>query len=242
MKSRQPPPELAPTRLSDVGSTSRASQVLTPRGGFMARPGLKAPPTHAVVVRGGDAPLLAHIPAARPSAPPTVAPEPPAPPALREREPDTLQAVPKRHYQVPVSPKPAPPGAVLESVPPASEAPTVESVPPPAMSRRAPARRAWTIVAAAAAGLLFGLASVATTLRLDVGSAKAGAPQTPEVAPPPPSRPEPSGLLSGSPEPRVHAVPVPVPAERSALGKATPRALPAPFGSVRGPAARRTIF
>ncbi|HYJ08752.1 MAG TPA: hypothetical protein VEX18_07075, partial [Polyangiaceae bacterium] len=71
---------------------------VTPRGGFMARPGLKPPPRHAVVVRVGDAPATAEIPKARGSKPPP----PPllTPPALSEDEKDTLRCIP--------APSPAP--------------------------------------------------------------------------------------------------------------------------------------
>ncbi len=49
---------------------ARSGDAMTPRGGFMARPGFKTPPRHAVVVRVGDAPESEHIPLLRSSCPP----------------------------------------------------------------------------------------------------------------------------------------------------------------------------
>jgi hypothetical protein len=145
-----------------------SGEALTPRGGFMARPGMKTPPRHAVVVRGGDAPESEDIPLARSSFPPPPPPSAPAPPSASEKI--TLRAIP-----TPSSPPDAAPEAtsapfvasvppVVESLPPPSDAAVVASVRGPASARRTRGSR-WTIVAAAAAGLLLGFASVAARMR-----------------------------------------------------------------------------
>lgn len=148
-----------------------SGDAITPRGGFMARPGLKTPPRHAVVVRGGEAPESDDIPRLRSSLPP---PPPSEPVVPSSAEKVTLRAIP-----TPTPPRvsavspasesltPAPPVA-SESLPPPSQgplsdAPLVASVPPPAPLR--PNNSRWTIVAAAAAGLVLGLASVAAKVK-----------------------------------------------------------------------------
>jgi hypothetical protein len=160
-----------------LGSAPVSADAITPRGGFMARPGLKSPPRHAVVVRGGDTPDSEHIPRLRPSGPPPPPVSEPPPPASAS-EMITLRAIPT----------PTPPAAKAEAVLAASALPVVDSWPPsaPAPSSRAPLSDApfvtstletasgpsfqkpsgsrWTIVAAAAAGLLLGLGSVAAKL------------------------------------------------------------------------------
>jgi hypothetical protein len=127
---------------------------VTPRGGFMARPGLKVPPRHAVVVRVGDAPESEHIPLARPSVPPPPPASEPAPVSASEKI--TLRAIP--------TPSTPPPN--IESMPPPSDAPFAASVRSPdssvPSSRRRNGGSSWTIALAAAAGLLLGLASVVT--------------------------------------------------------------------------------
>lgn len=144
-----------------------SGDAVTPRGGFMARPGFKSPPRHAVVVRGGDAPGSEHIPRFRSSIPP---PPPAAEPAAPSNdEMATLRAIP-----TPLSRKvaPAPEAApVVESLPPPSaplsaaplsDAPFVANAfasGAPESQRRGRSR--WAIFAAAAAGLMLGLGSVA---------------------------------------------------------------------------------
>ncbi len=158
-----------------------SGEAVTPRGGFMARPGLKTAPRHAVVVRGGDVPESEDIPVARSSFPPPPPPSTPAP--LSASEKITLRSI-QRPGSPPAS---APPLAsvppVVESSPPPSDAAVVAHVRDSASSVTA-ARRArgsrWTIVAAAAAGLLLGFASVAARMHAaDV----AAQPQPVEEAP-----------------------------------------------------------
>jgi hypothetical protein len=148
---------------------------LTPRGGFMARPGLKVPPRHAVVVRVGDAPESDDIPLARPSVPP---PPPSEPAPVSASEKVTLRAIP--------TPSVAPPAVEsvpLPSDPPSSSAP-LSDAPLIAASVRAPDSRVhssrrrsggsgWTIGVAAAAGLLLGLASIATRAKAPHSAARA---------------------------------------------------------------------
>lgn len=162
-KSDPPPPRA----ISD-------SDVETPRGGFMARPGLKAPPRHAVIVRCGDAPEPEEIPVARSSF------LPPPPLDLEAESPNekvTLRAIPAaRVPQLEVasaapsaSASAASPARALESAPPPSDAPVVASVverqSPLPRSRRVQRSR-LTILAAAAAGLLLGIVSVVTTVQV----------------------------------------------------------------------------
>jgi hypothetical protein len=157
--SKSDPP--APRAISD-------SDVETPRGGFMARPGLKAPPRHAVIVRCGDAPEPEEIPVARSSFLP---PPPLEPEAERSNEKVTLRAIPTaRVPQLAVAiaaPSTLPsPARALESAPPPSDAPVVvERASPVPQSRRA-RRSRLTILAAAAAGLLLGIVSVITTVQV----------------------------------------------------------------------------
>ena len=168
-------------------------EALTPRGGFMARPGLKPPPRHAVVVRGGDAPLSEHIPVARSSFPPPPPSEPMGGPVSASEKP-TLREVPTPRtprvaavaFQQPSPvlesqtlrlgpppvfdsvPVPGPGQATrrLESIPPPSDAPVAASVAPPASGRARGKRSSrWTILLAGVAGLVLGLASVAVTTR-----------------------------------------------------------------------------
>jgi hypothetical protein len=136
----------------------------------MARPGLKQPPRHAVVIRLGDAPTEPEIPLARSSVPP---PPPDCEPVVSASEKITERAIP--------TPKPegvvasSAPGSalttpVVESAPPPSDSPLVASIPAPRPSRapesvRRRNRSRWTIVVAAAAGTVLGLLSVATTRR-----------------------------------------------------------------------------
>lgn len=148
-------------------------ETMTPRGGFMARPGLKPPPRHAVVVRGGDAPVAEAIPVARSSFPP---PAPSEPPPISMSEKATLRAIPAARVpristvvfdEPPVTPRASEPPAshvALESAPPPSDSPLVQSI-PPASSEPHSRRRGsgWTIVAAGAAGLILGLVSVLAT-------------------------------------------------------------------------------
>lgn len=199
---------------SDFGPVA-SRPVPTPRGGFMARPGMKLPPRHAVVVRVGNAPASDEIPVARSSAPP--------PPPPSEERPRSVPPVSSREkVTVPALRTPGPPRVAMASderptlqlrtlLPPPPESPrALESLPPPsdapmATSVRvstAPARAArrgssWSIVIAAAIGLLLGLVSIATST-----SARRGAAQAPESLPagqelpPAPVRPLPSARAS----------------------------------------------
>jgi hypothetical protein len=231
----------------------------TPRGGFMARPGLKVPPRHAVVVRVGDAPQSEDIPVARPSVPPPP-PPPSEPPAVSSSQKITVRAIPTPST-------PPPPLAVRESIPggaipggaipggaipggqsardprdqatiasllpgelarlrelehtpssaaPLSDAPLVSNLhDSEAPSSRRPSSSRWTIVAAAAAGLVLGLASVATRMHLQQATA-------PEV--------ERASL------PVVAAAQAPVASQvdaRIAERAAQPEALPAPSASAQ---------
>src|SRR5690348_7822181 len=82
----------APYSLSELDPEQVPSaEAVTPRGGFMARPGLKEPPRHAVVVRGGDITPEEEIPRLRSSVPP---PPPSEPPPLSASEQITLRAIP----------------------------------------------------------------------------------------------------------------------------------------------------
>lgn len=156
-----PPPDSGPVF---------SSEAVTPRGGFMARPGLKPPPRHAVVVRGGDVPVEQAIPVARSSFPPP-APSEPEPVSMSEKV--TLRLLPTPRVprissvvfdEPPRSPRafemrPAP--LTLESSPPPSDEPLVQSVPPVSVGPRSRRKGAgWTVFVAGAAGVILGLASV----------------------------------------------------------------------------------
>lgn len=158
-------------------SPALSGEAITPRGGFMARPGLKTPPRHAVVVRGGDAPESEDIPRLRPSLPPP----PPSEPVVPNSDKATLRAIPtpaapRVAALSPASESLAPlPPAVAESLPPPSQgplsdAPLVASLPPPPPQRSNNSR--WTILAAAAAGLVLGLASVAAKVQTQGAAAQ----------------------------------------------------------------------
>jgi hypothetical protein len=219
-------------------SPALSGEAITPRGGFMARPGLKTPPRHAVVVRGGDAPESEHIPRLRSSLPP---PPPSEPVVSSNDEKVTLRAIPTppapRVAEVaPASESlvPSPPAAT-ESLPPPSQgplsdAPLVASLPPPQPQR--PSNSRWTIVAAAAAGLVLGLASVAAKVQTQGAAAQppsdASLPLAPSVGHAPTPVPS-SRALAKTPAP----APV-VSAERAASEPKASR--PAP------PSAKRSIF
>jgi hypothetical protein len=253
MRPSDPPDELNPAPSGPVPSR----ECITPRGGFMARPGLKPPPRHAVVVRGGDRPVSDDIPVARASFMPPPPPSQPEPISLSDKV--TLRAIPTRSSPPPpfVAETPARtlPHVVARAGAQApvyqrageSLAPVVESLPPPsdapvaASSERAPrsrrSRSRWTIVAAAAAGLLLGLVTVATTMSL-------GEREPPAAAAPAPGAPlqEARALVAsgGVPTPAPPAsieLPLSPPAERRA---AEPPRAPA----ARPPAvdAKRSIF
>jgi hypothetical protein len=176
------PPDSSASDATD-SKPSPSLEVETPRGGFMARPGLKAPPRHAVVVRTGDAPEDPHIPVARSSLPPPPSSLPPpsseavtrrALPALRVPQLEQLlPPPPEPHSWVsPLPPLSAVPTATVlfqaSSLP--SDAPTVATIDEQAPEKtygRAPLSRPWlSIVAAALAGLLIGIASVVTTVHI----------------------------------------------------------------------------
>jgi hypothetical protein len=209
---------------TDQGEPSR--EAVTPRGGFMARPGLKQPPRHAVVVRVGDAPATGEIPLARQSKPP---PEPALPPSNRSLAQDdkvTLRAVP-----TPSAPRAADLPPVIESVPPPSDMPVVASVRPPERSktsRRSGAAIAW----AAAAGIVLGLGSVAMSR---LAASRSAAPASAGIAEP---QLEPAGAAAvplAPPSPLASSAPVP-----SQRAVAAPSAAP-PGGTPAKPA-RRAIF
>ena len=223
-----------------------SGEIETPRGGFMARPGLKAPPRHAVVVRVGDAPLDEAIPLARSSFPP---PPPSEPPPESPSEKVTLRAIPTPRSptyvivdpgMLPVIETPVAPG-VVESVPPPSDAPVVanvvERVSSGPRSRRA-ARSRLTILAAAAAGLVLGIISVVTTVRVRESSVAA-----PAAAPP-------AGVALGEAVATKPARPAAVPSAAPAASLASdvspvkPDAARAaqPSPAPRAPATKRSIF
>lgn len=237
---------------SDANPVS-SGQLETPRGGFMARPGLKAPPRHAVVVRQGDAPQSEHIPVARSSMPP------PPPESLNEKvtvraiptprppEPETLLPPPViETARVPrdLFPSTAPIAATLESACPPSDAPVVapladEEAPPSRAKRRG---LPWlTILAAALAGLALGIISVVTTVRVREATAEGPAEQpnvvqpaaaaaAPVAAPAVVSaqQPEPAAVVPA--EPVAVEAPEPAPAEQESLAK--PAARPTPKRSI----------
>ncbi len=208
-----------------------------------ARPGLKSPPRHAVVVRGGDRASNRAHPAvcARASHRHHRRPSPSRRPRARRI---TLRAIP-----TPVSSKAA-------ALPARSAPPVVDSLPPPSNAplSKAPlsdapfvssvsetfagpesqrsGRSRWTVVAAAAAGLVLGLASVAA--RVYAPGAAAQPPRAVTLSAPPVAAPS----LVAKPAPecssRQHRAPPP-------FGHAGER----PFveraqGAAPGPAERET--
>lgn len=151
-------------------SPALSGEAITPRGGFMARPGLKTPPRHAVVVRGGEAPESDDIPRLRSSLPPPPPSEPVVPSnadkitlrAIPSSIPPRVSAVSKASESIAPAPFMATESLPPPSQGPLSDAPLVASLPPPAPQR---VGSRWTIVAAAAAGLVLGLASVAAKVQ-----------------------------------------------------------------------------
>lgn len=244
-------------RSARSSSPPLSEDAITPRGGFMARPGLKSPPRHAVVVRVGDAPTTDNIPVARPSVPPPPPSEPapespsekitaraiprpstPAPPAVAEARALDAEAARREREQKMTIPSSLPGELArvhaLESSPPPSDAPLVSSL----RDREAPAsRRArsslWPIVAAAVAGLVLGLATVATRMHANqVGAPAAMA--TLEAAPL--AAAQPASALASRP-----AKPVPAPSTSASLllkDHAAPPSRPASTS----PGAKRSIF
>lgn len=229
-----------------LDSAPVSADAITPRGGFMARPGLKLPPRHAVVVRGGDAPLSEHIPRLRPSVPPPPPASMPAPPSASD-EKITLRAIP-----TPASPRVAPvvatlavseASAVVESLPPPSNAPSSRSPLSDAPFVTSPLDEAphsqkasgsrWTIVAAAAAGLILGLASVA---------AKVAAPGAASQPPPAVTLAMPVAMPNPAPTTPVLAGSAAEPAK--GLGAPVPSSERAEPKPARGaaPSAKRSIF
>jgi hypothetical protein len=216
------------------------SEIETPRGGFMARPGLKAPPRHAVVVRCGDAPEPGEIPVARAS----FLPPPPCEPGPEtSSEKVTLRAIPtprlpqmSRDARAPLATHAASTPAVLESVPPPSDAPVVASVDrfsPVPRSRHAQRSR-LTIAAAAVAGLLLGIISVVTTVHVREAQEPASAAALPagvEI-----ERATQGEVPNAQPAPTTSSAP-------RASVTATPDAVPAvPAAAPRGGAVKRSIF
>ncbi len=111
---------------------------------------------------------------------------------------------------------------VVESLPPPSDAAVVASVRGPASARRTRGSR-WTIVAAAAAGLLLGFASVAARMH---AAELAAQPQPVEELPPPvaSARPRSTAALGGAParaNPQAEPSPVPADAQAPAERKAS---------------------
>lgn len=177
--STHPHDDDAASELSPVDSRP----VPTPRGGFMARPGLKMPPRHAVVVRGGNTRTSERIPVARSSCPPPAPaaaqrPSDPAPAPGASCDKATLPAIPRVPVfelapqtprvvtGLPAPPESAPaPRSVGSVPPPPSDAPVATSVREPTPLPPPVKRRSWwAVVAAAAIGLLLGLGSIAATL------------------------------------------------------------------------------
>ena len=152
----------------DSGPTSSRDAV-TPRGGFMARPGMKVPPRHAVIVRVGDAPESDDIPLARSSVPPPP-PSEPAPAPVSASEKITLRAIRAPSAPQAVAPTSRPPSEPPPSCGPLSDAPLIAASVRPTDSSLSGSRRqsrgsTWTIALAAAAGLVLGLASVASRMK-----------------------------------------------------------------------------
>jgi hypothetical protein len=252
-------------RDSDIPPTSEvipSCEVETPRGGFMARPGLKAPPKHAVVIRGGDVPESDDIPLARAS----VLPPPPSEPAPDSASDKiTLRAIPSRR---PASPAPVleatssaavtPLAAheptlmtqVLDSFPPPSDAPVVASVveerATPVPRSRARARQSWlTIVAAAMAGLLLGVISVITTVRVQQADVVAAAqPAGVELAEvPAPAEPQPTRTEQAESGPTARGALAAPPASAAANDPAPmPPSANQPPARTRPAAPKRSIF
>lgn len=223
MRPSDPPEDLIPE-----SGTVLSRQILTPRGGFMARPGLKQPPRHAVVVRGGDAPVTEEIPIARSSFLPPPPPSDAEARAVAEKE--TLRAIPRRSAPPPdltpaplavmpevagqsfLPPAPRPVALdslrpVIESIPPPSDAPVVTGVDDASEPRsRRRQRSRWTIVAAAALGLMLGMVSVATTVSLrSPGTPVAAAPPAVVVVQAPPAAPAEAKTARFSPVPSSRA-------------------------------------
>ncbi len=243
-----PPPRDPHTELDDADRPPEPSQeVVTPRGGFMARPGLKRPPQHAVVVRVGDAPPSEHIPIARSSVPPpppisepvlaTKLEAPASPPSVETAAPISDSEKVTQRAPVPAGPPatgfPTPPPAPIESVPPPSDVPVVASV---ALAPRSAQRSRWAIALAAGAGLVLGTASVLTTGRdRETPAAAAGpAPRASALAPPSTAAPVKPRSVTSS-----------VSSARSAPASIAPTpAVPATPAAERpgGSAPRRSIF
>ena len=197
----------------------------------MARPGLKHPPRHAVVIRLGDVPTEPEIPLARSSVPP---PPPDSEPVISASEKITERAIPtpKPHG---VAASSAPGSAVMtpvaESAPPPSDSPLVTSIPAPPPSRapesvRRRNRSRWTIFAAAAAGTVLGLLSVATTRRptahnhasgVSISAPRAAAAARPVVAAAKPS------AQTHQPPAAPAAQDAPIPAQSASPGAVGPR-------------------
>lgn len=220
-----------------------SADALTPRGGFMARPGLKSPPRHAVVVRGGDAPVSEHIPVLRSSVPPPPPASEPAVPSANEKI--TLRAIPTPTPPAPqvevalassvpvVSDSLPPPSHAPSSRAPLSDAPFVTS-PLDAAEPPRPSRSRWTIVAAAAAGLILGLASVAAKVIVPTAAEQPaqGSPlAVAAAAAPAPVVAAPVVASSATPPDRASVAPAP------SSERAEPKPLRAPATS-----AKRSIF
>ncbi len=230
----------APPRDSLDSEDVVSPDATTPPGGFMARPGLKRPPQHAVVVRVGDAPVSEHIPLARTSVPP---PPPVSAVSASAALHELLLTAPPVGEPAPDSERDKLTLRVASSLPPPSEMPVVASVRAPASFAASRARSRWTVLLAAAAGLLIGLASVATRMRSG-GEAPAGVASLS-------LEPAPMGLTRGSsplPAPSARELPsasartqtAPVPATSAEEIAPQPKAWPS--GRPPNEAPRRSIF
>lgn len=214
---------------SDLGPVV-SRPVPTPRGGFMARPGLKMPPRHAVVVRVGNAPQCEEIPVARSSAPPPppveqatqepaaiASSEKPTIPAIRTPKPPAVQVDSSERptHKIstvlpppPESPAPAWSARGIESMPPPSDSPVTKSVRLSTPSPRA-RRASWPIVIAAAIGLVLGLVSIATSTnarRSAAAEAPLPAPGVDALSSPPRSMPSARVTERKSPQARSPAL------------------------------------
>ena len=217
-----------------------SGEAITPRGGFMARPGLKTPPRHATVVRGGEAPESDDIPRLRSSLPP---PPPSEPVVPSSAEKVTLRAIPTptppRISSVVHASESLAPAALSATEPlpppsqgPLSDAPLVASLPPPAPQR--PSNSRWTIVAAAAAGLILGLASVAAKVQSQ--GAAAGPPSGASL----PAAPSVVHALPAVPSAKARAIAnTPAPAPVVSVERAASEPKPA---RPAAPSAKRSIF
>ncbi len=225
-----------------LDAAALSDEAVTPRGGFMARPGLKSPPRHAVVVRGGDAPESEHIPLLRSSLPPPPPASEPAVPSASEKSTLRAMSTPPAARAAPVSDVPPAAPAAVESVPPSSYAPLSDAplvadlseAPSNGPASQRPARSRWTIVAAAVAGLVLGLASVAARVHAPGPAAQPQPAVTPAPVASTPAAALPSSATATA-RPPAAAPPEASPSEEGRGGE--PKAARQPT-----PSAKRSIF